>query len=312
MSLRVHFLAEPAEHLATYRLRVKKPMELLAAENPQWVITEGLEFPEADVYVLSKHFYMDAMTRCIEHAKKTNAKIVYDVSTDHFVRPERDFIKKVIAAADVVTCCSEPLIKRIKDETGRDARWVKDCISVKRGHPGGDERRGLLWYGHSSNYAGLLQWLPFITEQVTVISNQAHPSFDNYPNVSFVPFSETNLNVFLSRSDIVLNAYDATDPVRLSSSTNRVVDALWAGCVPLVNDVTIYKEFCSLRNVAGKSPLFVVKDPSTLPDIIQGIRLLHEKHADNPDYSLHIAQDYINDNYGDHVIVKQWHQALTS
>lgn len=302
MKYHVHFLTDHQPLRATYRLRVLKPMELLRKARPDWLITGGTDIPEsADVFILSKHYLMQEQEEVLARGK---AKTIFDVSTDHFIREERARISKIIGACNEIVACSEGLITRIEEELSREARWVKDPISHRIKKPKEGKRSDEpVWFGHAGNQAGLLQWLPHLKQRTTtIISNGLTTEMTEAAKYSyqFVQFSPTNLELFLNSAKIALCAYDAKNPLRQSSSTNRVVDAIAAGCFPILNELGIYKELSNFVAVCNE------------PEHIDMTLDYHLRNEDSRRHFVSLGQEYLKEHYSDEVITKQWLQAIES
>lgn len=100
-------------------------------------------------------------------AKMGYRAVCFDVCDDHFEGPLDEHYHTSCLRADLVTCNSEEMARRIYDRTGRDAIVIPDPYEQQQKSPYvGDN---LLWYGHKSNlrdiapYVGSLPKLEIIT-----------------------------------------------------------------------------------------------------------------------------------------------------
>ena len=137
---------------------------------------------------------------------------VYDVVNDHFAGKYGQHYRRMIAGAAAVTCGSEQMAWRIRQETYADPIVIDDPYENQEEEPA-CEGNGILWFGHAANIRSLAPYVDI--PNLTVCSNVPHPLV--------VPWSMGEERRQLATASIVLMTGTPT------ASSNRVVKALRAG-----------------------------------------------------------------------------------
>ena len=225
-----------------------------------------------DVLIYGKHFLDIKATRGF-------GKVIYDICDDHFKTPDlSDYYRKHAENADLLTCNSYYMQKRIREETGRFAYLVSEPYE-------GIERKPaiaaeLFWYGHKSNLVDLERIVEKLDYPIHVLTNMP----------GFVPWTPDNMEALMSMPSIVIIPTGKS----LAKSENRMVEAIRGGHYVCAEYLPSYEPF---------SPFFKLGD---IPSHIE-----HALH--NPEAAIkkiEHAQAYIADRYSPRTIAKRWLEVI--
>lgn len=249
--------------IASSRLRAKIPQQELAKMG----IQKG-----RDVLVYGKHFIEDRQLEVFE-------KLIFDVCDDHFSHDGiGEYYRRHILMADAVTCNSEFMRSRIKEETGRDATVVLESYESEEQEPAIGPY--LYWYGHKSNLKDLERITPELTYPLMVLTNK-----EGYPEWSPEAHREA-----ISTPCIVIIPTGKS----LAKSENRMVEAIRSGRYVCAEHLPAYESFAKffeLGNIAEH--------------IDRALANPHESIKRIKD-----AQAHIRDKYAPHTIAEQWLEVI--
>lgn len=143
-------------------------------------------------------------------ARSLRGGVVYDVVNDHFAGPKADAYHGMVAAADVVTACSDAMAEVVKAATGREAVVIDDPWEC------GEEAaavRGeyVVWFGHGANVETLRPYADL--PNLRVVSNVR----------GAIPWTRAKERSAISQAAVVLLTGKPT------ASTNRIVKAIRSG-----------------------------------------------------------------------------------
>lgn len=297
--IKINFVSQGNFHLASHRMRVALPTELL---NVSSEVVEVIINPKAlegvSVNVFNKHFDAIGNITSAQSGKQKGFYSVFDICDDHFDRAHGDYYKKMCEISDYITCNSRNMQTRIKEVTGKNARVIPDPITFPIDKPltfSGMEKRikkigdpQLLWYGHSSNAGALKPWLDHL-HNVTVICDAAIA----HPKVTFEGWRPGLVERSAKHFDIVL-VPSTTHPWSKCKSPNRVVDALAAGKFIITDNKEIYREFLDF--------VYFIDSPK---DLTKAIKFWKE----NPrkvSQMVSKGQKYVLKNFKNEVILDSW------
>lgn len=290
--MKINFVSHASETLASHRMRVLKPVELLnkAGLEASWSSEAD---SDANVVVFQKHMNPQYDLFMMLLLRDTS-KIVFDICDDHFDGNLAGYYKEACSRADVVTVNSKNLQERVKQETGIDAVIVKDPITFPHKPPLTLKDKvinpRLLWFGHASNIGPLEEIAYKVEDPLTIISNIA---IDSQKKLVDTRIWEPNLveDVIDKYSFVLIPLAEN----KQNKNTNRAVDALVSGRFVIADSERVYGE---------------LKDFIWIGDILEGI----EWAKNNPEEvikKVKLGQEYVMEAYGDAVISSQWIQALT-
>ncbi len=254
------------DEIASSRLRAKIPQEALGRLG----IKQG-----KDVLIYGKHFVSEGQL----HPFK---KLIYDVCDDHFNHPELGaYYRKHCQLADALTCNSEVMRERIKEETGRDATVIREPYENEEHEPSIGPR--LLWYGHKSNLKYLERLKPSLKYPLLALSN--HPDYEEWTPEIFREAIQTPCIVVIP-TGVTLKA--------LAKSENRMVEAIRCGkfvCAEFLPSYEQFGQFMPLGNIPENIE-------SALANQAESIGRIKE------------AQDYIRERYSPKAIAQQWLEVI--
>lgn len=289
--MKINFVSHADEHLASHRMRVLKPVELLneAGHEATWSREADAE---ADVIVFQKHINPQYDLFMMLLLADTS-KIVFDICDDHFDGNLRDYYIEACKRADLVTVNSKNLQEKVEKITGARTALVKDPITFPYYKALSSEKRiqnpKILWFGHVSNIGPLEAIAQATEDQMTIITNLGITS------------EKDNVTTMIWEPDLVERVIEDHDFViiplaenKQNKNTNRAVDALVAGRFVIADSERVYGE---------------LKDFIYIGDILEGI----EWAKNNPDKvkkMIKLGQEYVMEAYGDSVVQSQWEEAL--
>lgn len=256
--MRVTF-ASFGEHIASSRLRALIPQRELAKT--------GIERGN-DVLIYGKHILPEEWLRGF-------GKRIFDICDDHFHTPGlRDYYLAHAESADAITCNSEVMRQRIKEETGRDAIVVREPYESPERLPSIGPK--LLWFGHASNLPDLNRILPLLKYPLLALSN--HPDCVEWTPQAF--------STAITEPCIVIIPTGKS----LAKSENRFVEAVRRGRFVCAEHLPAYEQFDKFM---------------PLGDIPARIETALE-YPEAAKQSILAAQDYIRDRYSPETIAKEW------
>lgn len=285
----INFVSHATETLASHRMRVLKPVELLNEDGEFEASWSDEVDADAEVVVFQKHINPQYDAHMMNLLVDSN-RIVFDICDDHFNGKLADHYKRCCRLADVVTVNSENLRDVVKEATGKDALLVNDPITFPYKQALSNVNRirnpKLLWYGHATNIGPLQHIAENCTEDLMIIVNDFHVESDR-ENVQSMLWEPNLVESVIENYDFVLLPL-AQD--KQNKNTNRAVDALVAGRFVIADSERVYGE---------------LKDFIWIGDILEGI----EWARSNPDEvkrMVKLGQEYVMEVYSDARILKQW------
>lgn len=292
--LKVCFVSQGGSHLASHRMRVLKPAELLnvGVDNIESYVSNRA-IMDVNVNVFNKHFSPKENFVELQAGKTKGYLTVFDICDDHFDKESGEYYKAMCLHADAITCNTKNMKKRIKDMTGRDAIVIPDPITFDYAPPVIPEGNPkFLWYGHGSNVNTLLPWLDYV-DNVTIISNVGV----THPVANCMEWKPRIVESAICDHDIVLVPTTQEEWAKCKSP-NRVVDAIQAGKFVITDGKEIYKDLSDF--------IYTIKTPEDLPEAISYWK-------NNPELVKEIitkGQKYISKRYSDDVILDGWLSVL--
>ncbi|MBF0375453.1 MAG: methyltransferase domain-containing protein [Alphaproteobacteria bacterium] len=205
-----------------------------------------------DAVVFSKVFSADAVDVALR-AKVLGARVVFDVCDDHFDHPRFGETQRNLAAlADVVVASTEAMASRIREAVRREARVIGDPVEGPRGtprfRPSPDQPLRLLWFGHPSNLDTLAPHPDFGRPvSLHVITAPGHGA--EGLAARFTPWSPEAVWRGLEDCDAVILPSRPDDPRKAVKSANRLLEALWAGRLPVAHPLPSYLPFAGVAAV---------------------------------------------------------------
>lgn len=287
--MKICFVSHADDNLASKRMRVNKPVELLKLRGHDATFSDEADVT-ADVNVFQKHLsssYDETMAVLL----KGKTKIAFDVSDDHFDKGHGEHYKTMLKAADIVTCNGIPLIQRVKEFYNGPVNYIKDPITFPEYSPKNlnFKEPKLLWYGHVTNFPTMSVIEDTLKNPLTVITNKPVEG-----NFTYVPWGQGVVESMIKDFDIVLLPLKA-DPSKHTKNTNRAVDALMAGRFVVTDSPEVY----------GALKEFVFIGP-----ISEGITWAKD-HPKEAMQKVLNGQDFVKHMFNDTVIGDQWSLALT-
>ena len=255
--------ADFGSKLASSRLRAQIPQQ----ELEKLGISKG-----KDVLVYGKHYMNFAETDGFQYR-------IFDVCDDHFNHPELgDYYREHVKRADRVTCNSQVMQDRIKDETGVNAFVVREPYESYERPPAIASE--LLWVGHASNLPDVSRLFKDLRYPLHILTNAP----------GFVPWTLDNMDALMSMPSIVIIPTGKS----MAKSENRMVEAIRCGHYVCAEYLPSYEPF---------SQFFPLVDIPT-----------HIEHAlHHPEQSINRiqqAQAYIQDRYSPETIGREWLEVI--
>lgn len=288
--MKIHFVSHAENTLASHRMRVIKPVELLKVRGHDATYSNVAD-ANADVNVFQKHMNM-GYDESMASLLKGRTKIAFDISDDHFDKKAAEHYSAMIDEADIITCNGPTLIERTKKLAGlKQIHYVKDPITF----PEYDVRTTLnlkepklVWYGHITNFTTMSAVIPTLVDPLTVITNkEVEGSF------TFLPWDVGVVEKEIKNYDIVLLPLQK-DVSKHTKNTNRAVDALQAGRFVVTDSAEVYGD---------------LKDYIYIGDISEGVKWAKA----NPEEAIRkvvAGQEVVRELYNDRVIADMWEIAL--
>ncbi len=289
MENRIHFVSQGNFTLASHRLRVIKPCQLLNSFT-DFECSFGTHTDEkATVNLYFKHFNKDYNYLAVCGGVDLGYKTVFDVCDDYFDREHSQYYRAMCEKVDAITCNSKAMQERVYEVTGRLARVVDDPVTFPKGHVESRTwiKPKILWFGNSQNIAALKPWLDIINQKVTCVSDIGI----KHRNVDFIPWVYGVTEQEALKSNVVILPTQKT-PHAKYKSMNRALDALNSGNVVITDSEEIYGEI--------KDFIHICKEPEEV------LKVLADLGSDEQIEKIVNGQKFIRDNWNDHRIVNQW------
>lgn len=288
MASKINFVTPANWWMASYRYRAHYPSNELNKHGLQSVISQS-PIDGCDVYIFSKLWESNA-----DQMKKVRGVRVYDICDDHFNKSGiGDEYRKLVDLADVITCNSDYMAVRIKEETGRIAVVIEDPyespLSLPRSRVG---KPKLVWFGHQTNLK-LLDRLPMDKIAPLISGFEVVSAFDQKHTkngVIFTPWSIGAQRRAIADADIVVIPQDGK-----AKSANRLIESLRLGRFVCADPIPSYLEFA---------------DYAWIGDIAEGIRWA-AFHPEEVAEKIRNGQGYI-EKYSQKNIGDKWKALLSS
>ncbi len=296
----INFVSKASTYTASWRMRAQKPIELLNVHTDIKATTSNRVNLEADLCVFSKHFSPLDMYEDVKKCKEAGVLTIFDVCDNHWNgREHGPHYTKMCKEVDLITCNSKNMQEAIKENTGRDSFVCLDPIMFPQREPSLYTARGtympkLLWFGHASNFQGLVRWLPNIPTRVTVMSNKPliHNKVDN---IGWRPMLvETSIKDY----DLVLIPSGGF-PWSTCKSPNRAVDSLWSGKPFVSDDPNVYGELIPFGFQCDTLGF-------EFPKVLQELKNDPQKVRAKVEH----GQGYLRKNLNDEIVLESWLNVL--
>ncbi|MDD2767308.1 MAG: methyltransferase domain-containing protein [Methylococcus sp.] len=326
-----------ASDMASARYRMLLPGEYLRGQGHEIAFHSiGLDvcwesYPrdslDADVVIFSKSFNR-ANEEAASFARANGAKVIFDVSDNHFRNPELSGHYHAMAVmANQVTVPTAAMGKAVSEHTGIAPAIIPDPVEGQRKLPAaieyGKRRFGLfparrqavrlLWFGHPSNLPALLEIMrslmalakeyPIALDIVTsrnallegVLWKQAMEGGKDF-RLSFSEWSPQAMENALDRCDLVIIPSDIEGTRESVKSHNRLAEALWAGKYVVAHPLPAYQDFIDWAWISE--------------DLIAGIKWALT-HPDMASAQVAQAQSFIEDHFSPENIGARWAEAIS-
>lgn len=296
--LKVNFVSQGNSYLASHRMRIQTPVELLnvGINDHKIEATITSEATKADINVFAKHFDQKTNLMGMQMAKKREYFTVFDICDDHFDKENGPYYKKMCTLADVLTCNTDRMQKRIEEVMGREVVVIPDPVTFPFVDPEVPEEKTketipqILWFGHATNLKPLQDLVetkkfPYRVTAVTNAIPWTHPNVDLktwFPNVV-----EANIKNF----DVVILPTDSDDPYIKTKSPNRAVDAIASGKFVVTDNKDIYGD---------------LKDFIFIGGIEEGIKYWQKTSSKTLENKIKKGQKFIKEVYGLDKITDAW------
>jgi hypothetical protein len=242
----------------------------------------------------------------IKSAKNKNIKIFLDYTDHHlgFKSEMRSFYESALKITDYIITPSDHLKILLNNYSSKEIFVIPDPLEVPVLSPKISKTNGILWFGHSSNIAYLINFLEEFPKthevfKLIVVSNDvglntlAKHRFQNKIRfkVSLQRWSLKSLIEASKISDICIIPSDRNDPKKSGVSSNRLITSLALGLPTVAEIMPSYAEFSKyFFNIRSNSLLETMSSSSS-----SGFRKLISK-----------AQQKIIPKFLPPVIAQQW------
>lgn len=290
-NLRVNFVSQGNAQFASHRMRVLRPVELMnvGIDGIDATITRNAN-PDVDVNIFSKHFDYVNNKKDIDEGRIDDYITVFDVCDDHFDRAHGEYYEFMCNHADTITCNTPNMQERIYEVTGRLSRIIPDPITFPYSAPVFSRATpSLLWFGHSLGVGPLIDWLDYLDQKVTVITNQ----LVTHPKLEFIQWRPDMVEHKIFSYDIVLIP-TGDEPWIKCKSPNRAVDAIQAGKFVVTNNRDIYGHL--------EDYLVIIDSPEELPDVLE----YWSKNQEGVKERILAGQKYIKEHYSNDIVIDRW------
>lgn len=280
MNKNIVWISRFGEEMASYRYRAKIPAEEVGKLNG---FKCGINDGEADIVVFTKPTGDDIALS--EKLKADGAKIVFDLSDNHFKTSLANVYKELVEKGDHFVCASDVMRGIIRDH-GKDAAVIHDPYEFEEVEPHADGDF-FLWFGHYRNFNEMTNCMKAMGERkLRVVTGPRE-----IPGT--IPWSIPNLRKTFKMSNIViLPTQDGAE----YKSPNRLINSIRQGCFAICMHHPAYEEF---------------RDYVWVGDFATGLRW-SEAFRDELNERVKAGQDYIREKYSPAAIGKQWAHYLES
>lgn len=232
----------------------------------------------------------------IRKAKERGEAVVLDMCDDHSARPDAvAAMKEAAGLADVLTASSPAIVDMFERLLGREALLIEDSYESGESTAAFDPsaHMKLLWYGHSTNFGGVVRDGPEIEKFGTlrVVCNQAMP---NYDCTKWNPLAQWQALEWCDAVVLPLTR-DEKKASYYAKSNNRVIEAIRRGRFVLAEPIPTYE------------PL---RDWIWLGPIPEGLAWLKIQPREEIVRRIQEAQKYVRQHYNPSRIARQWEAAL--
>jgi glycosyltransferase involved in cell wall biosynthesis len=259
--------------LASARYRVISPAKHLAARGfkvsigtmPKVSELERIASLEKKPVVFSKSVNVENEI-LVEKLKKLGCRIILDLCDNYFDhsghgRKYRSHTIKMCRLADKVVSSTDFLASVIYAETGVEAVVIPDPVEGPRGAAravGGFDVIKLLWFGHPSNFPSVVSTIPslqalssdfqislnIVTSPLPAVAQMVHRFAHSGDRLScsLTEWSPDAVWLALESCDaVILPSSDS--PFYLAKSSNRLIEAIWAGRCVVASPLPSYLPF---------------------------------------------------------------------
>lgn len=288
MSTTVNIVSHAGQHLASHRMRVEIPAEVLNSYTTFKTKISEKGDDTCDINIFHKHFRPEQNITDVVMLNDVS-KIIFDVCDDWFDREFGEYYEAMCDAAHVITCNTPHMQNRIYEVTGRLAHICSDPISFPYHPPAVPvEEPSLLWYGHAVNIFSVVPYFEKLSN-LTVITNLQLP-IGKFKSKFWKPgLVEKVIDLY----DIVIIPAISTPEAKFKSP-NRAVDALHSGRFVIAESEEVYGELVK----------YIFLGP-----IEEGIKF-YKNNPDKVKDMIKQGQQYVLDNYNHKTICEQWVSAL--
>jgi len=310
-------------NLASIRYRAIIPVQGLVARgheasivglNPECFDEVRERIADADRVVFIKNYFESQCSeRMIQELRARGVKTLFDLTDDRFQGEHGAHLQQMVAYAQGVVTVSPMLRDIIKQRTGKDSAIACDPYEGARGvarwSPDGRRLRAL-WFGHESNIVSLQRALPslldagkkfpielrIVTADVDGIERDCKTFNSKYRHALTLRYAKWSIEETwssLAAADFVVIPALPDAQWTLSKSSNRIIEALWAGRFVVAHPIPSYMEFKNWAWIGG--------------DLSAGVAWMLENGASIAG-RVSAAQDYIASTYSPESIASQWEQ----
>ncbi len=278
--MQVCFVTVQGDQFASRRLRTNSLALTLNKMGHECIVSDVPK--QSDVVVFSKHQRPTEVD--MAEACRGKAKVVFDICDDHLQGKMASHYLQMIHAADVVTCSTEEMAKRVRYYTAVEAKVIHDPYENALKAPRApSQKKRVLWHGHSSNLPAL-QPLP---EDYTLRVLCNKPSEIG----EYIPWSLDELEKQLDWCDVVIIP-QTDEPKNRVKTHNKATTSLRAG------------RYVVASNVQPEYAIY----PIWRGDIEEGLKWAF----DNPDNALKAVEksQQISEQFSPDAMAKAWLEAV--
>jgi hypothetical protein len=311
--------------VASARYRAIIPMQGLVARGHQASVV-GLSpacfdevrerIADADRVVFIKNYFEPQCSeRMIQVLRASGVKTLFDLTDDRFQEKHGGHLQRMVAQAHALVTVSPMLQRIIKQHTGRDSAIAGDPYEGPRGSarwlPDG-RRLKALWFGHGSNIVSLQRALPSLLEagrklpmDLRIVTADVgglerdckafNSKHRHALSLRYVQWSlEETWSSFAAADFVVIPALPDAQWT-LAKSSNRIIEALWAGRFVVAHPIPSYLEFKDWAWLGG--------------DLAEGIAWMADNGA-SIEGRVSAAQNHIEAVYSPDSVASQWERIL--
>lgn len=284
--MKVAYAVPGTPSLASFRLRVFYPGFAIKERGYECSIQIP---PRGDINVFMKHYEDNAMVMA-----DAPGVTVFDVCNDHFASERYgELYHTCCKIAGYITCNSEPMAARVKQETGRDATIIPDPYEQAKMYPQFDVGASLprlVWFGHRSNLEQVeripVPQVDDMYSHIEVVTGLNGASRTANPYITYTQWSIPNVALAVRRADLVVLPGDE-DKCR---SANRAIDAIRLGKFVVAEPMPSYEEL-------GE---FI-----WMGDLMEGIKWAC-RHPKEVLEKLEAGQEYVDSRFSPDAVGERW------